>query len=434
MVNISSTYVQKSASMKGRKRVPQQQQPDDEDDDNGMQDFFERFFGNPFNGPPQSGPRKGFSLGSGVVVDRNGYILTNNHVVEKATRVQVKFNGDPTEYEAKVIGTDPATDVAVLKVDHPHMVAAKIGNSDAVQVGDWAVAIGSPFGFQATVTAGIISAKSRDIPGDNTMYFGINTMIASRSGGYQGIGFALPINTAVKVYNQLIKTGKVTRGSIGIQFSQDEDRNYELVKGYGGTQGIFVTHGEPGGPAEKAGLKEGDIIVALDGKPVAHGQDLMDHVADASVGETMKIAVLRNGKKEDFNVIIGDREKVFANTFGKQHSESSEPGEGTQAKFGLVIQDLNASLRQNLNYNGPAGVLITQVEGGSFADDIGLLQNDIIVQINRQPVTSAEELKRIQNTLKPGTAVVFKIMRAGRGNQQQWTPAFVPGTLPATGQ
>jgi S1-C subfamily serine protease len=148
----------------------------------------------------------------------------------------------------------------------------------------------------------------------------------------------------------------------------------------------------------------------------------------------MKIVVLRNGKKEDFSVIIGDRAKVFASTFGGQRSESTEPGEGTQAKFGLVIQDLNASLRQNLNYNGAAGVLVTQVEGGSFADDIGLLQNDIIVQINRQPVTSAEELKRIQNTLKPGDAVVFKIMRAGRGNQQQWTPSFVPGTLPAAGQ
>src|SRR5260370_45723 len=168
VVNISSTYVQKNVAMKGHKRAPQQLQPDDEDDDNnGIQDFFERFFGNP--GPPQSGPRKGFSLGSGVVVDRNGYILTNNHVVEKATRVQVKFNGDPTEYEAKVVGTDAATDVAVLKVDRPNLVAAKIGNSEAVQVGDWAVAIGSPFGFQATVTAGIISAKSRDIPGDNTM-------------------------------------------------------------------------------------------------------------------------------------------------------------------------------------------------------------------------------------------------------------------------
>src|SRR5579864_5644266 len=225
VVNISSTYVQKAPSSVHRKRAPQQQQPDDEDDDNGMQDFFQRFFNNPFGGPPMTGPRKSMSLGSGVVVDKNGYIITNNHVVEKATRVQVKFNGDPTEYDAKVIGTDPATDVAVLKVDRPNLVPAKVGNSDAVQVGDWAVAIGSPFGFQATVTAGIISAKSRDIPGEdarnagfqhfiqtdaainpgnsggpllniNGEVVGINTMIASRSGGYQGIGFALPINTA----------------------------------------------------------------------------------------------------------------------------------------------------------------------------------------------------------------------------------------------
>src|SRR5690242_19110213 len=248
VVNISSTYVHKAVQPRSRR---QQQQPDEEGDDNGMQDFFERFFGNPFGGPPSAGPRRSYSLGSGVVVDKNGYIITNDHVVAKATRVQVKFNGDPTEYEAKVIGTDTPTDIAVLKVDRASLVAAKIGNSDAVQVGDWAVAIGSPFGFQATVTAGIISAKSRDIPGDNTMnsgfqhfiqtdaainpgnsggpllningeVIGINTMIASRSGGYQGIGFALPINTAVKLYNQIIKTGKVTRGSIRTQLSADE--------------------------------------------------------------------------------------------------------------------------------------------------------------------------------------------------------------------
>src|SRR6266849_4506183 len=268
VVNISSTYVQKATAQQQFHKKQRTPQPDDEDqDENGMQDFFERFFGNPFNGPPQSGPRKSFSLGSGVVVDKNGYILTNNHVVEKATKVQVKFNGDPTEYDAKVIGTDPATDVAVLKVDRTNLVAARIGNSDAVQVGDWAVAIGSPFGFQATVTAGIISAKSRDIPGDNVTLsgfqhflqtdaainpgnsggpllnisgevIGINTMIASRSGGYQGIGFALPINTAVKVYNQIIKTGHVTRGSIGIQFSNDEEKNREYVEAYGTKQGI----------------------------------------------------------------------------------------------------------------------------------------------------------------------------------------------------
>jgi serine protease Do len=459
VVNISSTYVQKATAQQFHKkqRTPQ---PDDEDqDENGMQDFFERFFGNP--GQPQTGPRKSFSLGSGVVVDRNGYILTNNHVVEKATKVQVKFNGDPTEYDAKVIGTDPATDVAVLKVDRTNLVAARMGNSDAVQVGDWAVAIGSPFGFQATVTAGIISAKSRDIPGDSAMtsgfqhflqtdaainpgnsggpllningeVIGINTMIASRSGGYQGIGFALPINTAAKVYNQLIKTGKVVRGSIGVTFTADDDKNREFVKAYGGTQGIFVQKVEPNGPSDKAGLQAGDVIIALDGKPVTHGQELMEHVADATVGENMKITVLRNGKKEEFSVVIGDRNKVFASQLGGGRNEQAEPGEGTQAKFGISIQNLNDSLRQNLGFKGPAGVLVTQVEPGSFADDIGVLANDIITEVNRHAVTSADELIRIQNTLKPGDAVAFRLMRGGRN--QEWTVAFAAGTLPAGGQ
>ena len=469
VVNISSTYVQKAPAVRGHRQRPpqQQQQPDDEDDDNGngMPDLFERFFGNPFNAPPQMGPRKSYSLGSGVVVDKNGYILTNNHVVEKATRVQVKFNGDPTEYEAKVIGTDRATDVAVLKVDRPNLVAAKIGNSDGVQVGDWAVAIGSPFSFQETVTAGIISAKARDIPGENALesgfqhflqtdaainpgnsggpllningeVIGINTMIASRSGGYQGIGFALPINTAVKVYNQIIKTGKVTRGSIGVSFSPDEDKNHSSVQAYGGKDGIFVEQVEPGGPAEKAGVQAGDIIIALDGKSVSRGSDLMDHVADATVGENMKITVLRSGKKEDFNVVIGDRNKVFARQFGGQRSEQSEQGEGTPAKFGISIQNLNDSLRQTLGYKGPAGVLVTQVESDSFADDIGLQANDIITQINGKPVTSAEELIRLQNTLKPGQAVAFRVMRAGRGRDQaqEWGPLFASGTLPASGK
>ncbi|HUJ24199.1 MAG TPA: trypsin-like peptidase domain-containing protein [Bryobacteraceae bacterium] len=462
VVNISSTYVQKApAQTKNRRR--QQQQPDEEDqDDNGMQDFFERFFGNPFGGTPQLGPRKSYSLGSGVVVDKAGYILTNDHVVEKATRVQVKFNGDPEQYDAKVIGTDSATDVAVLKVDRPNLVPAKIGNSDGVEVGDWAVAIGSPFGFQATVTAGIISAKSRDIPGENIMnsgfqhflqtdaainpgnsggpllningeVIGINTMIASRSGGYQGIGFALPINTAVKIYNQIIKTGKVTRGSIGVSFNADDDKNREFVKAYGGTQGIFINRVEPGGPAEKGGLQAGDIIIALEGKTVTRGQDLMDRVADSAVGETMKITVLRNGKKEELSVVIGDRNKVFASQFGGPRNEEAEPGEGTPAKFGISIQNLNNALRENLGYKGPAGVLVASVEPGSFADEIGLQQNDIITNINRQPVTSADELIRLQNTLKPGDSVAFRVMRAA-GRNQAWEPAFVVGRLSSGAQ
>ena len=464
VVNISSTYVQKTPAVNRNRRRTQPDEEDQQQDDNGMQDFFDRFFGNPGvqPGQPQGGPRRSFSLGSGVVVDKAGYILTNNHVVEKASRVQVKFNGDPTEYDAKVVGTDPATDVAVLKVDHPHLVAARIGNSDAVQVGDWAVAIGSPFGFQATVTAGIISAKSRDIPGDNVTLsgfqhflqtdaainpgnsggpllningevIGINTMIASRSGGYQGIGFALPINSAVKVYNQIIKTGKVVRGSIGITFTANDDKNREYIEAYGAKQGIFVQRVEPGGPAEKAGLQSGDIIIMLDGKSVTRGTELMDHVADASVGETMKITVLRNGKREEFSAVIGDRSKVFANQLGGPRTEEAEPSEGTQAKFGIYVQNLNDALRQNLSYKGSAGVLVTQVEPGTFAEDMLLQPNDIITEVNRHPISSADELKRIQNTLKPGDAVVFKIMRADR-NKQEWSSQFLSGKLPASGQ
>lgn len=465
VVHITSEYAPKAHSQPQARKRQQQQQPDEGDeDDNGMQDFFQRFFGSPFGEGPQTGSRRSFALGSGVVVDKAGYILTNDHVVDKATRVKVKFNGDPIEYEAKVIGTDQATDVAVLKVDRSNLTAAKIGNSDAVQVGDWAVAIGSPFDFDETVTAGIISAKARDIPGEDVMnsgfqhflqtdaainpgnsggpllningeVIGINTMIASRSGGYQGIGFALPINTAVKIYNQIIKTGKVTRGSIGITFPNGDDRNYEFVKASGGTHGIFVSAVEPGGPADKGGIKEGDVITALDGKPISHGEELMDHVADSAVGETMKVTVLRNGKTENLSVVIGDRNKVFASRIGGPTSEPSEQGEGTQVKFGMTVQNLNESLRENLSYKGPAGVLITQIEPDTFADDAGLQANDIITQINRQPVTSKEELVKIQSTLKPGQAVMFRVMRAaGRSQNQEWAPQFVVGTLPPNGQ
>src|SRR5580698_2684699 len=274
VVNISVDYIPKAApqSKATPKRRQQQQTPNDDDDQGGLPDLFQRFFGqgggggggNQFQfGEPQD--QRSESLGSGVVVDRNGYILTNNHVVEKSTTIKVKFMNDSTEYPATVIGTDKDTDLAVIHVDRKGLAAARIGNSDVMQPGDWSIAIGSPFGFQATVTAGIISAISRDIPGDSNASFqhfiqtdaainpgnsggpfanikgediGINTMIASRSGGYQGIGFAMPINTGVKVYNEIIKAGHVTRGSIGIQF---KEYNESLLKVYGAEHGgVFV--------------------------------------------------------------------------------------------------------------------------------------------------------------------------------------------------
>jgi len=482
VVNISTEYIPKTTTTRntpppstGRRR----QQPQQDDDDNdaapnapggSMQDFFNRFFGGP-NGGGGGGQfqfgepedQRSASLGSGVVVDRNGYILTNNHVVEKATRIKVKFMNDPEEYPATVIGTDADTDLAVIHVDKKNLTAAKIGNSEALQVGDWTVAIGSPFGFQATVTAGIVSALGRDIPGDTKSSFqhfiqtdaainpgnsggplanirgevvGINTMIASRSGGYQGIGFAMPINTGVKIYNQIIKTGHVTRGSIGIRF-QENPNNGSLLKVYGADHGgVFVQSVEPDQPADKAGMKAEDVIVSINGKPVQKGQDLIDTVADTPVGSTLKVGIIRDKKPMTLNVVVGDRTKIFAKEYGGAPTDEPDAQNGaTQMKFGMSVQPLRQADRQNLGYKGNGGVLISSVEPGSFADDIGLQKGDVIVELNREKVTSPEDIRRIQGSLKAGQPVAFQVMRqvpgARGGAGGNWQPIFAAGTVPA---
>jgi len=467
VVNISIDYIPSKTTAK--QVVPrsrrQMQNPDDEDNsgNDSMQEFMQRFFGgnpNGMNMTPRAEQRTA-SLGSGVVVDRNGYILTNNHVVEHATRMKVKFTDDSTEYTAKLIGTDPVTDLAVIKIDKNNLTAAKMGNSDAVQVGDWAVAIGSPFGFQATVTAGIISAKSRRLEGEQNSPFqnflqtdaainpgnsggpllningeviGINTMIASRSGGYQGIGFAMPINTAAKVYNEIIRTGHVTRGSIGIRFGEDPDTK-DRLKAYGGiTQGVFVGAVEPNGPADKAGVHQEDIITSVDGKPVKNGQDLIDMVSSTPVGNSVNLGLLRDGKKETVKVAVGDRTKIFNNELGGDQApgepDASEP---TQAKFGISIQNLNDNLRQSMGYKGKGGVVVQSVEPGSFADDIGLAKGDVIESMtsNNQhhAIQSVDDIKSIQSKLKTGDTVAFRVMRSGRN--RDWQPLYPAGTLPA---
>jgi len=355
---------------------------------------------------------------------------------------------------------DPQTDLAVIRVEgKKNLNAAKIGNSDAVQVGDWAVAIGSPFGFQATVTTGIISAKERDIPGDTTQFqhflqtdaainpgnsggpllnirgevIGINTAIASRSGGYQGIGFALPINAAVQVYNDIIKTGKVTRGSIGIRFSSaDTEQGRSLLKSYGLNEGAFVQQVAPGGPAEKAGLKSEDVIVSIDGKPVKTSGYLVNTVTATPVGNSVNIVAVRDGKRENFKVVVGDLSQVFPDQFGSGAKEEPGKVEGTSVRFGMTIQNLTDAQRQNFGIKEKGGVQVATVEPDSFAEDVQLLPKDIILSINRQPVNSVEDVRRIQNTLKPGDAVAFRILRQGQG--RQWESQFVAGTLPANPQ
>jgi serine protease Do len=468
VVNISTEYIpqhrtpQSRNTPNGNNGNRRRQQQDDQDN-NGMQDFFQRFFGMPGGnggqgfsfGEPEE--QESAALGSGVVVDRNGYILTNNHVVEKATRIKVKFTDDNTEYPATVVGTDPDTDIAVIHINKKNLTPAKIGNSDALQPGDWSVAIGSPFGFQSTVTAGIVSALARDIPGETTSFqhfiqtdaainpgnsggpladingnvIGINTMIASRSGGYQGIGFAVPINTAARVYNQIIKTGHMTRGSIGISFSEGPN-NADLVKVYGAEHGILVSKVEPDGPAAKAGIKDEDVITAVNGKPVKRGQDLIDTVADSPVGSTVRLNVIRDKKPMTVEVTIGDRSKVFASQFGQNRSDEQEtPGESAR-KFGMSVQSLRQSDRESMNFKGQGGVMVASVEPGSFADDIGLLKGDVIVELNRQRVNNPEDITRIQNTLKPGDPVAFHIMRQAGGPRGggDWQSAFLAGQMP----
>jgi serine protease Do len=466
VVNISTEYIpKKKASVKApspRRRQQPAPDEDDEDQQGTMQDFMQRFFGGGGGGFQFGQPEvPSAATGSGVVVDKNGYILTNNHVVEKATKIKVRFTGDLTEYPATVIGTDVDTDLAVIHVDRKNLVAAKIGNSDAIQVGDWSIAIGSPLGFQATVTAGIVSALARDVPGGDATAFqhfiqtdaainpgnsggpllningeviGINSMIASRSGGNQGIGFSLPINTAVRVYNNIIQYGHVTRGSIGIRFKPDDGNTAALLKVYGAEHGVFVEQVTKNAPAEKAGIQPEDVVVNIGGKPIHKGQELIDVIADSPVGEPVKVDIIRNKKPMTLSVVVGDRAKIFPELYGGKRNDEAQSDaspDATTVRFGITVQDLRPADKTRMNFKGD-GVLVASVEQGSFADDIGIAKNDVIVEVNRQPVNSPADIKKIQAGLKPSEPVAFHLMRqtGGPRGAGDWQSVFLAGKVP----
>ena len=462
VVFISTDYTPKqkvTAAPKGRNphSVPQE----GDEDDGGNMDQLRKFFGMPFGG--DAAPRKREGSGSGFIVDKNGYIITNFHVVDQADHIVVRLTGDKTKYKAKLIGVDAETDIAVIKIDlGKPLQAIKIANSDSVQVGDWAVAIGAPFGLETSVTAGIVSATGRDIasqfqrfiqtdaainPGNsggplvniNGEVIGINTMIATQSGGYQGIGFALPMNTAVKVYNQVIQSGRVARGSLGIQFPRDQAQMENTLKALGFKGGVIIDRVTKDGPAEKAGIQSDDVVVAMNGKPVKDGDDLVSRVSDMPLGSNATISIDRDGKKIDKTVTIEDREKVFKDDprVARNRREMTDPddtkGTQTTARFGVGIRSITEEQRKELGFETPGGVLVTVVEEGSFAEEIGVKERDIIVSINRQPVASFEDVKRIQGTLKSGDPVAFKVMRASPGarrGESGWVGSYFSGTLP----
>jgi serine protease Do len=367
--------------------------PDDQLKNFFGDDFFKRFFGE--TAPQMQTVR---SLGSGVILSKDGYILTNNHVVAKAEKLSVVLN-DKKTYKAKVIGADPPTDVAVIKIEADNLPAASLGDSDQVKVGQWVIAVGNPFQLMHTVTAGIISAKGRSSvnlaayedfiqtdasinPGNSGgaladldgNVIGINTAIESPTGqgGSVGIGFAIPINMARQVMNQLMKTGKIVRGYLDL-FPQDIDEDLAKALKLKSTEGALVRQVPEGGPADKAGIKRGDVITAFDGKKIADSVELRNLVAQAPPGTKVTVTLIREGKEMNVTVVLGERPAEATTPQRKQ-----QPEQMTSSRLGISVQTLTPDLADNLGYKGDRGVVIVSVVAGSAADDAGLQRGDLI--------------------------------------------------------
>jgi serine protease Do len=439
VVNISTTAVHKAPK---RPTMPRGF------DQSPFGDFWNRFF--QF---PDMGPMTEHALGSGVIVDKKGYVLTNNHVVDGATKIQVQLNGQSTKYTAKVVGTDEETDLAVLKINADReLPVAKLGNSNSVRVGDWVLAVGSPFGLRATVTAGIISAKDRNgITGKQFQRFlqtdaainpgnsggplvdlagqviGINTAIETQSGGYQGVGFALPSNTAIRIYNDLVEHGKVTRGSIGVSFQEEQSTNPVVLKQLGAEHGIIIESVQPGSPASRAGLKGGDVITAVNGNPVKTGDDLVNAVTSAPLGSKMEINYVRDRKEKKASVTIESRDEVFSGNSSAQ--DNSSPGESSPAKFGLHVENLSSERARQLGMEGQRGVVVADVDSGSFAEDIGFQQGDVIVEVNQTSVETYNALREKLERLHTGDEVVFKVLR--QDQDRGLLTLFLAGNVPS---
>ena len=394
------------------------------------------------------------SLGSGVIVSAGGYIITNFHVVDKADRIRVSLMGEPAtvSYPAKVVGTDRETDLAVIKIEVPHPLPyAKLGNSDSMQVGDWVLAIGSPFGLKSTVTAGIVSAKGRNIvPGRQFQSFiqtdaainpgnsggplvnmegeviGINTAIYTESSGYQGVGFAMPSNTIAQVFNQLVSPAhKVERGSIGITFSAETSP--AVTRMYGGGKGVVVQDVTPGGPAAQAGLKAGDSIISVGGKAINAGDELVAEVSSHHPGDKLKIGYLRNGKQEEATVTVADRQKLFGAQLGTADDQSEEqaPKEG---KLGITVKPVPDAAAKRLNLQPNQGVIVVDVKPGSFADSVQLGRGDVILEVNRQPISDPDVVCQNRGGIEVGPG---RCLRGSPGRAGPRINKFLlGGTLP----
>ncbi|HZT36655.1 MAG TPA: DegQ family serine endoprotease [Bryobacteraceae bacterium] len=435
VVNISTTKViRASDQMQRRGRRGQQPQNPFFDDP-----FFRQFFGdmNPFNMVPRD--RRESALGSGVIVSPDGYILTNNHVVEGATTVKVTL-ADRREFTAKVVGTDPQTDVAVLKIDASKLPVLPLSSAKP-EVGDLCLAIGDPFGIGQTVTMGIVSATGRNLGGTIEQYedfiqtdaainpgnsggalintrgelIGINTAILSGSGANAGVGFAIPVSLARNIMEQLIRSGKVTRGYIGAYL---QDVNPELAKAFHvpSNEGVVITKVDPNTPAERAGLKEGDVVTAVNGEPVIDTAGLRLRIASVAPGSTVKMHIIRNGSPMDLNVTVAERPADLDARGPRGQRMPGNDGGAQSGLEGVSVEDLSPEVAQQLGLPRSAqGVVVTDVDQASAAADAGLEQGDVIEQVNRQPVRNTSDFERLVRQSRGGS-ILLLVNRGGVRN------------------
>jgi serine protease Do len=410
VVNITATKNAPAATAQGG---------GEDDEDNPLFEFFRRFQGPGGQGPMPRMPMQG--MGSGFIINPDGVVLTNAHVVEGADEVRVRLT-DRREFKGKVVGVDRLADVAVVKIDAKGLPTAKLGDPSKIRVGEWVLAIGSPFGFENTVTAGIVSATSRSLPEGTYVPFiqtdaavnpgnsggplfnlrgeviGINSAIYSQSGGYMGLAFAIPIDVAANVEEQLLKYGKVERGRIGVGI---QDVNAQLAQSFGleRPMGALVSSVEPGGPAEKAGLKARDVILSYNGKPIERSAALPPLVAQTKPGSKSSLEVWRDGKKQTLSLQVDELKQPAV-----ARNSRSSPGE-RGGKLGLAVRPLTPEEKQELG-GGAQGVVVEQV--GGPAARAGLRPGDVITAVNGTPVRSPDDLRKQVDKAKGSVALLVR--------------------------
>jgi serine protease Do len=396
----------------------------------GGDDMFRRFFGAPRSQPKQE--QKVSGLGSGVIVSEDGYILTNNHVIDKTDEIKITLSNGKS-YDGKLIGTDARTDIAVVKIDEKSLPAIKMANSDKIKVGQWAIAVGNPFSksLSHTVTAGIISGMSRSSVGlDSDVDFlqtdaainpgnsggalvdmsgelvGINAAILSRSGGYEGIGFAIPSNTAKSIMDQLIKTGKVVRGFVGVSM-QDVDEQMSKALGLKTAKGAVIAQIVEGSPADKAKLQQGDVIIKVNGKEMENSAEIRKQIVPKAPGTSVELTIIRDGKEMNVNVTLAEAPGETATV------KETAPSKKSYERLGINVVTMNKELAGKLNIPNVPGVLISEIDQDGPAFGAGLRQNDVVQRVGRKDVKNVQEFVDEVGKVNKGETILLLVNRKG---------------------